>query len=443
MKKSAVFLTVAALAVLRVAAADTPMELEFRRAWQGRFVFDQEIDFPEGVTFLPAAHYAAEIKSLPAAIRIETNDGKEIASYAAPTNVAPPFTMHLALTCLHRPAVFATKDGVTSLSRIDDLPKGFDPRPKDNLTRLRVRSDGGAGKVRATISAGVGQADVRFVTRGRENALYWEGGRLFFTFSARFYGACQAVASIDPRTLDIRYEGEILFDYGDGILRNDLAAHLFFDEEADGWRGWASNFSTGSNALSARAKGGLNAVWSKKAPLHGLNVMSAKSLNLDGMNEDPSGIWDPEAKKWRLLVSNFTKAGIRAMMLESDRWDGPFAPITGTVSEDSTGTTIQWMNGRRYCFVGSAAHALHVYSYPKLELLGKIKLQPKPWGDTALQTPWGVLRTGNSRVWPCFAELPDGYPQRYLLITMDRINVPGMPKPNWTYGGLHVYTAEK
>ena len=75
--------------------------------------------------------------------------------------------------------------------------------------------------------------------------------------------------------------------------------------------------------------------------------------------------------------------------------------------------------------------------------MGKIKLQPEPWGDTALQTPWGVLRTGNSRVWPCFAELPDGYPQRYLLITMDRINVPGMPKPNWTYGGLHVYTAEK
>ena len=38
-----------------------------------------------------------------------------------------------------------------------------------------------------------------------------------------------------------------------------------------------------------------------------------------------------------------------------------------------------------------------------------------------------------------FAELPDGYPFRYLMIAMDRKNFPGMPDPNWTYGSIYFY----
>lgn len=36
-------------------------------------------------------------------------------------------------------------------------------------------------------------------------------------------------------------------------------------------------------------------------------------------------------------------------------------------------------------------------------------------------------------------ELPEGYPHRHLLLTTDRVNIPGVPDPNWTYGGLHLY----
>ena len=169
--------------------------------------------------------------------------------------------------------------------------------------------------------------------------------------------------------------------------------------------------------------------------------MKAKSLGLKKlMHEDPSGIWDPDAKKWRLFLCTF-KRGIKAQMLESDNWDGPYVPLTDIVPEDSTGTTIQWMNNVRYCFSGSAEHAFYVYSYPLLKKLGKLKLDIEPWGDTPLDTPWGIMKTNNSRVWPCFAELPDGYPYKYILLTMDRINIPGMPIPNWTYGGLYIYGA--
>ncbi|MBO7532795.1 MAG: hypothetical protein J6T46_02315, partial [Victivallales bacterium] len=351
-------------------------------------------------------------------------------------------TFHVAFCGKSRCGVYVTKDGVTRLSTLAWLPDGFDPRDKAWTTELTMRGHGGMGDVKKTLTAGMGQADVRFVTRGRQNALYWEDGRLFFTFSVRIFGGFQGVASFDPAKMDVRLEGTILFDYGDGKLRNDLASHLFFDEEAGEWRAFVSNFSTGGDGLNGRAEGGLNAAWCKENPLHGLSVMKAKSLGLKGfMHEDPSGIWDPEAKKWRLFLCTFVK-GIKAQMLESDNWDGPYEPLTEIVPEDSTGTTIQWMNGVRYCFSGSAEHALYVYSYPLLQKLGKLKLDVEPWGDTPLDTPWGVMKTTNSRVWPCFAELPDGYPYKYILLTMDRINIPGMPNPNWTYGGLYIYGAK-
>ena len=210
----------AALFACMQGRAGSVLDITFGRVWEGRKVFDAEIPFPKGVSFLPAAHYAA------------------------PADVAPPYTLHLALACRHRVAVFAEKDGEVRLSRIDDWPEGFDPRPAANLTSLRVVPGGGAGTVAATLSAGIGQADVRFVTRGRQCAPYLEGGRLFFTFSARFFGSALGVGSLDPAAPEkgVRYEGLILFDYGDGILRNDLAAHLFLDEETGEWRGWACNF---------------------------------------------------------------------------------------------------------------------------------------------------------------------------------------------------------
>ena len=420
----------------------TPMDLSFKQIWKRRFAFDAELPLPQGITFLPCGPYAAEVTSLPAEMQLVTKNGDVKMRVEAPSDVTPPYTFHVAFCGKSRCGVYVTKDGVTRLSRLAWLPDGFDPRDKAWMSELTMRGHGGMGDIKKTLTAGMGQADVRFVTRGRQNALYWEDGRLFFTFSTRIFGAFQGVASFDPAKMDVRLEGTILFDYGDGKLRNDVASHLFFDEEAGEWRAFVSNFSTASDALSGRAEGGLNSAWCKENPLHGLSVMKAKSLGLKGfMHEDPSGIWDPDAKKWRLFLCTFVK-GIKAQMLESDNWDGPYEPLTEIVPEDSTGTTIQWMNGVRYCFSGSAEHALYVYSYPLLKKLGKLKLDVEPWGDTPLDTPWGVMKTTNSRVWPCFAELPDGYPYKYILLTMDRINIPGMPNPNWTYGGLYIYGAK-
>ena len=202
----------------------TPMDLSFKQLWKRRFVFDAELPFPKDVTFLPCGHYAADVTSLPAEMQLVTKDGDVKMRVEAPSDVTPPYTFHVAFCGKSRCGVYVTKDGVTKLYKLAPLPNGFDPRDKNWTTELVMRSHGGMGDVKKTLTAGMGQADVRFVTRGRQNALYWEDGRLFFTFSVRIFGGFQGVASFDPAKLDVRLEGTILFDYGDGKLRNDANA---------------------------------------------------------------------------------------------------------------------------------------------------------------------------------------------------------------------------
>ncbi|MBQ5796319.1 MAG: hypothetical protein IIW14_10045, partial [Kiritimatiellae bacterium] len=100
-----------------------------------------------------------------------------------------------------------------------------------------------------------------------------------------------------------------------------------------------------------------------------------------------------------------------------------------------TGTTIVSCDGRRYCLSGSVDRKYYMYSYPMLEMAGSLKMSPTPWAE-------GVKGWPHGRGWPTFIELPDGYGCKYLMLTMDRENFPGMPKPNWTYGKLHLYVGD-
>ncbi len=432
-----------------------PTNLEFSRLAARRFMLDNELTLCEYLPkstvasavqypvltnglkvvggYWPAAHYRIRVESLPAQIAFATKDGEVKMRFPVEGEnlPEPPFDFSVIMTCSHQPATFVTKDGVTRLLKTVKLPKNVNPRLSTNLQNWKFCVSENVTEARASLSAGIGQADVRFVTTGRDNQLYWEGNRVFFTFSARAYGAYQGVASFDPSIFDVRLEGVILFDYGDGELRNDIASHLFYDDVDGFWKGYSSNFSTGTDALGKRREGGLNAVWSKRNPLHGLSIMQSKDLKLKGMNEDPCATWDAEANEWRLFVSQFTEKGIRAMMYSSPRWDGGFSQLTPCVAEDSTGTTITRLNGVRYCLSGSAKRACHVYSYPDLKMVGALKMDFPPWHKTC----------PNGRVWPCVAELPEGFPFRYILLTMNRANFPGMPTPSWTYGGLLLYGA--
>lgn len=73
-----------------------------------------------------------------------------------------------------------------------------------------------------------------------------------------------------------------------------------------------------------------------------------------------------------------------------------------------------------------------VYDYPTLDYCGEWECDIEPYNSDCT----------NGRVFTAWAETPDVCPWRYVMLTMDRQNFPGMPDPNWTYGGIRFYVAK-
>ncbi len=283
------------------------------------------------------------------------------------------------------------------------------------------------------LSAGIGQADIRLISY-EDLSPYIDDGRLWFTFSCRGMDTAQSaqgVLSMNPSVFDIRFEGMIVFDHGDGLLRNDYAAHLFYDRKAKEWRAYVCDFG-GSANLDMRSKTGLVTAQSPKDPRKGFSVMKAARIepeNIDGHNEDPCIFYDDCAKKWRLLTSAFVENNITSRTYESDTWNGKFTPVAPPIETNSTGTSIQKIGNMHYALMGGHGE-LRVHSYPDLEETGELNLNLQPhWPKPA------------GRIWASVIPLPEGYPYRYVLLTMDRPNFPKVKGANWSYGALYFYGA--
>jgi hypothetical protein len=233
---------------------------------------------------------------------------------------------------------------------------------------------------------------------------------------------------------DFKMEGILLTSYGedDPLLRNDAVNHLFRDSDGT-WKAVGCGWSTTNNKLQKRTGNGLIIMESTKNPLHGITVMKARLLKLEhGVSEDPYFTYDSTTNKWRLATTTFPGKGrICASMWESDKWDGPYVQIAGPVKENSTGCQIMDFGGKKYVMTASINRKRPVYSYPDLRYVGEWKCDFEPYNKDC----------PNGRIFTAFAEMPEGYPYRYILLTMDRQNFPEMPNPNWTYGGMYFYGA--
>lgn len=336
--------------------------------------------------------------------------------------------------------LFLETNGESHLIAYPDFSGHFELREKSLMRRFEfcLHSELAAGsavtirEMTAALSPGCGQADIRAITRPDGEPLIDEG-RLWFTMTVRGRGLphpMQGVFSMDPSVFDLRFEGIIAFDTGDGMLRNELASHLFYDEASKEWRGWTVGFSAYGNDAQGAQKAVL-AVSSTRDPRKGFSIMRAKPVGLPpGMHEDPHGIYDAEAGKWRMLLAEHA-GNFRASMWESDTWDHGYERISGPVEMDSTGTSIQKIGSKRYAMFGSADRKVYIRSYPGLEPAGELKMHLPPWDDQS-----------GTRIWPNVVPLPEGYPARYIALMMDRLNYPGMPKQNWTYGAMYLYHAD-
>jgi len=279
---------------------------------------------------------------------------------------------------------------------------------------------------------GVGQADIRMITH-KDGAPFWEQNRLWFTFSARGLGmhqSVQGVMSLDPSVFDLKFEGMIVYDFGDGLLRNDYASHIFFDDDAKEWRAIACDFG-GVAGREDRGATGLIVASSTHDPRRGFSVMGhARQLTgIEQMHEDPCIIFDTDVKKWRLATCCLS-SGFHTQLYEADHWDGPFTRIAGPTDQDSTGVLIQKIGDQRYIFSGNKAGPMLVYSYPDLKYRGEMKIDlPAHWP----QDP--------GRGWPNVFPLPPGFPYHYMALMMDRPNFPGVKGPNWSYGALYLFGA--
>jgi len=329
--------------------------------------------------------------------------------------------------------VYTEHEGLPQPIAQADFSQQLDLRAKRYLrtfqSRISVQLKQGAvaiNEATAALTSGMGLADIRAMTYEDGSPLL-DQGRLWYTMSIRGRALphhIQGVFSMDPTVFDLQFEGVIVFDRADGILRNEVASHIFYDRQDQVWRGITTGFSAYADPKEHKQ---LLAVESTKDPRFGFSVMQAEPFGVVGDIEDPHILFDAAAGKWRILTCENID-GYKAVLLESDAWNRGYRRIAGPVDHNATGTSIQRIDGVPYCFSGSSEREIFIYSYPDLREVGTLKMDLPPWDNDS-----------GTRVWPNVVELPAGYPFRYVALMMDRFNYPGLVGPNWTYGALYLY----
>ena len=105
------------------------------------------------------------------------------------------------------------------------------------------------------LDGGLSHADMKPV-RYEDGTPILENGRLFLTLSSRLQaGAYQYVVSWNPSTCELRPEGAIFFDYGDGRWCADVAISLIYHRERREWLFWATAFSHGHILCHGKSAG--------------------------------------------------------------------------------------------------------------------------------------------------------------------------------------------
>ena len=331
--------------------------------------------------------------------------------------------------------VFAEQDGVSRAILTRDFSELIDLRKKTHirsfefrlLTRLNAGDSVVVKEAGASLTTGAGQADICALTYEDGSAIL-DQGRLWFAMSIRGRDLphhIQGIFSMNPSVFDLRLDGVVVFDRDDGLLRNEIGSHIFYDRNADEWRGLTVGFSAYGDPEEGLPKM-LWAVSSKRDPRFGFSIMSAKPADIPDVGEDPHLVYDASAGKWRLLACANGDVGFPAALYESDTWDGAYTLIAGPAEVNGTGCLLQKFGDDYYCIFGSADRKFYVYSYPELNELGALDMFRPPWDDEC-----------NTRCWPNVIPLPEGCPAPYIALSMDRANYPGLG--GWTYGALYLY----
>ena len=342
--------------------------------------------------------------------------------------MAPPYVIRCHLTGKYL-NVMRVKDGDAALLASIDISAFFDLRDSSVISRFSVlagaRLGGGEGleitAVEQFLPSGTGQADPK-VIHYENGAPMIDGDTIWLAMTTRGYGpipsSYQGVYSYNLKTKEWKVTGALAFDQGDGIKRPWHASDIFYDRTDKQWKVF-----TVSHGDDHRIYSGV----CDKDPRFGTVAVNMTAADYESVRneEDPSVFFDEDAGKWRMAMCKY-RNGYQTVLLESDRWNGHWTPVSQYTPTSCTGILIQKVGGTRYVFLGrgDSPCPFEVLSYPELQKVGELTLDEHPVGRN---------------VWPVVIPITRSDGTAYYLLTFDRDGL----YDGWSYGKLHWYEAKK
>jgi hypothetical protein len=342
------------------------------------------------------------------------------------SGIAPPYTLRVHLTGRYL-SFFRVKGGVPVYLATIDAGSHFDLRD-DNIingfsvclgARLDPAESVGFSRLAQYLSSGTGQADPR-VLHYEDGAPIIDDNKIWLAMTTRGYdpipSSHQGVYCYDLASKEWQLTGDMSFDKGDGLKRPWHATDIFFDRKDGKWK-----FLTTSHGDDNKIYAGI----CDADPRFGITENTARVLDCGiTRSEDPSIIYDGNAKKWRLAMCRDVGGGFNTVLLESTEWDGVYTQIAENTATSSTGILLQKVGGEYYVFQGRGEANYEILSYPGLTKAGTLNVSP-------------LLQDRN--IWPVIIPVTSETGTAYHLLTFDREPVTG----TYSYGNLHWYRASE
>jgi len=269
------------------------------------------------------------------------------------------------------------------------------------------------------LTTGTAQADPK-ILHYEDGAPIIKDNKIWVAMTTRGYDTqlYQGIYSYDLESKEWEISGTLVFNKGDGLIRQWSASDVLYDRKSETWKVFTVSHRDDHMLYSGEINKDLR---------FGLTEIPVSKVKYNSVNneEDPSVIWDSVVGKWRMAICK-SNNGYQTILMEANHWNGEWKEIGVYEPTSSTGVLIQKIGGKRYVFIGRGANPcpLEVLSYPEMEKVGELNLSEHPVGKN---------------IWPAILPVSKESGTAYYLLTFDRDAWTG-PR---TYGNIHWYYAKE
>ncbi len=238
-----------------------------------------------------------------------------------------PNTIRLHLTGKFFNVLFLKNSNWTVLGSFD-IEEFFELRDKYILADFNILFGARLGesenivisKVEQYLTPGTAQADPK-VLHYEDGEPIIEENMIWVAMTTRGYGTqlYQGIYAYDLKKKRWEISGTLVFNKGDGLIRQWAASDVFFDRKSKKWKVFTVSHRDDHMIYSGEIDTDLR-FGMTEIPVSKVKYESVKN------EEDPSVIWDDEAKKWRMAVCK-AKNGYQTILMEADNLFGEWKQI--------------------------------------------------------------------------------------------------------------------